>query len=158
MVSMAAAASVYPPPYAKDYHYGKDYHYAPAVYNFGYAVKDPYTYQDFGHEETRNGDLTKGSYYVDLPDGRRQIVSYYVDGYSGYVADVKYVGEAKSPEYKPAYKPAYYPAYRPAYWSTAHSFLSRVLIKYVFLNKVLPLFQKTIIFRFDLVLAAIYRP
>ena len=47
---------------------------APPYYNYGYAVKDPYTYADFGHEETRSGDNTKGSYQVLLPDGRRQVL------------------------------------------------------------------------------------
>ena len=40
------------------------------------------------------------------------------DGYSGYVADVSYEGEAQYPEEKPAYKPRYepaYPRYQPAY-------------------------------------------
>ena len=45
----------------------------------------------FGHAEDRDGYSTKGTYYVDLPDGRRQVVTYHVaDDYSGYVADVKY--------------------------------------------------------------------
>ena len=82
---------------------------APAYYSFDYAVKDDYTYVDMGHKEDRNGDNTKGSYFVVLPDGRRQTVTYYVDGYSGYVADVSYDGYAKAYDYKPAYnKPSYY--------------------------------------------------
>merc|ERR1711911_433778 len=135
-VAVAAGASVYP---AKSYNHEYDYKpsypvhkenydYAPAQYDFAYAVKDDYSYVDMGHNEHRNGDNTKGEYFVVLPDGRRQTVTYYVDGYSGFVADVKYSGEAKydhdykpaykaayEPAYKPAYKPAYEPAYKPAY-------------------------------------------
>ncbi len=91
---------------------------APAHYDFGYKVKDDYYYVDFGHNENRNGHNTKGQYNVVLPDGRRQVVNYYVDGYSGYVADVKYEGDYKpaySADYKPAYKPAYKPEYKPEY-------------------------------------------
>ena len=66
-----------------------------------------------GHNEARNGDDTKGSYFVVLPDGRRQTVNYYVNGYSGYVADVAYDGYAKAYDYKPAAYAA--PAYKPAY-------------------------------------------
>lgn len=67
-----------------------------------------------GHKESRNGDNTKGSYTVVLPDGRRQTVNYHVDGYSGYVADVQYDGYAKAYDYKPAAYPAK-PAYKPVY-------------------------------------------
>ena len=91
---------------------------APAHYNFDYAVKDDYSYVDMGHNEQRHGDNTEGKYYVVLPDGHRQIVSYYVDGDSGFVADVKYTGEAKYDHaYKPAYVPSYDHAYKPAYTS-----------------------------------------
>ena len=49
---------------------------------------------------------------MNLPDGRVQIVTYTADG-NGFVADVKYEGEAQYPEYKPApYAPK--PAYAPA--------------------------------------------
>ncbi|XP_042226795.1 extensin-like [Homarus americanus] len=69
-----------------------------AKYDFSYAVKDDLSGNDFGHQETRDGDNTQGSYYVQLPDGRLQTVTYYVEGDSGYVADVKYDGEARYPD------------------------------------------------------------
>ena len=65
--------------------------------------------------------MTSGSYRVLLPDGRTQIVTYKDDSY-GYVADVRYEGVAKYPEYKkpsvpvPVYKvpEAAAPLYRTA--------------------------------------------
>jgi hypothetical protein len=100
-------------------------------YSFAWAVKDDYTYNDYAHQETADDKgYVSGSYRTLLPDGRTQTVTYKADDYSGYVADVKYDGEAKYPEYKPSgYKPAAaypspaypssypaaYPAYKPAY-------------------------------------------
>ena len=100
------------------------YHPAPAykqpayadaapVYAYNYAVADDYSGANFGQNENRDGYKTYGEYRVALPDGRTQIVTYNVeDGYSGYVADVRYEGQATYPEYKPTYKAA--PAYKPA--------------------------------------------
>ena len=70
-----------------------------------------------GQYEGRDGDHTTGNYWVVLPDGRKQVVNYKVDGYSGYVADVTYDGYAKAYDYKPTYSaPAYSaPAYKAAY-------------------------------------------
>jgi len=82
---------------------------APAHYKYDYAVKDDY-YNNYGAEESREGDSTKGSYFVDLPDGRRLVVTYYVNGDSGFVADVKYEGEIKPYEAKPYEHKA--PAYK----------------------------------------------
>merc|ERR1712038_307047 len=90
---------------------------AAPVYNFQYGVSDGYTRAVFSHNEDRNNYDTKGEYRVNLPDGRVQIVTYSA-GPDGYVADVKYEGEASYPEYKPApytaYNPAPAPAYKPA--------------------------------------------
>merc|ERR1711994_1053850 len=72
-----------------------------AVYTWEYAVKDDYTNNDFGHKESRNGAHTDGKYYVALPDGRLQTVTYTVDGYSGYVPQVEYAGEAHYADAKP---------------------------------------------------------
>ena len=79
--------------------------YEDAKYEFDWQVDEDYN--KFGQEEQRDGDNTQGSYYVDLPDGRRQTVTYYVDGDSGFVAEVNYEGEARyseesSEEYRPS--------------------------------------------------------
>ncbi|XP_037801783.1 cuticle protein 8-like [Penaeus monodon] len=66
-----------------------------AKYDFQWAVSDDSSSNEFGHQEARDGDDTQGSYYVQLPDGRLQKVTYYVDGDSGYVAEVSYEGEAR---------------------------------------------------------------
>ncbi|KAK3876097.1 hypothetical protein Pcinc_019074 [Petrolisthes cinctipes] len=72
----------------------ESYESSEAKYDFNWAVKDDSSYNDFGQQEARDGDNTQGSYYVQLPDGRLQKVTYYVDGDDGYIADVKYDGEA----------------------------------------------------------------
>ena len=74
---------------------------------YGYAIEDTQSYNNFHHHETSNAKVTTGSYRVALPDGRTQIVTYRADE-NGYVADVKYEGDAKYPEPTP-YKPASYP-------------------------------------------------
>ncbi|XP_063601165.1 uncharacterized protein LOC134777265 [Penaeus indicus] len=68
-----------------------------AKYDFNWAVNHDDSGNDFGHQEARDGDHTQGSYYVQLPDGRLQTVKYFVDGDSGYVAEVNYEGEARLP-------------------------------------------------------------
>ncbi|XP_076059591.1 pro-resilin-like [Oratosquilla oratoria] len=105
--ALVAVALMAPPP-----HYGyappAPVYHPPAKYDFDYTVKDEYSGNDFGHQESRDGYNTKGSYYVLLPDGRLQKVSYTVNGDSGFVAEVTYEGEAKYPVYKaPTYPPVY---------------------------------------------------
>ena len=85
----------------------------PAKYSYSYSVQDDYTSNNYGANEDRDGYATSGSYYVALPDGRLQKVSYSVNGDGGYVAEVTYEGEAQYPEAKP-YAAAPAPAYKPA--------------------------------------------
>ena len=49
------------------------------LYTYSYNVKDGYDI-NFGADESRDGEDTAGSYYVSLPDGRLQKVSYNVNG------------------------------------------------------------------------------
>ena len=56
-------------------------HFSPAHYGFGYEVNADYA--TYGHQESREGEYTKGVYHVDLPDGRKQVVNYHVEGDSG---------------------------------------------------------------------------
>ena len=75
-----------------------DYEYSP--YHYEYKVEDDKEYLHFGQEEEDDGSgNVHGHYYVNLPDGRLQHVNYYVNGYSGYVAEVSYDGEAHHPSY-----------------------------------------------------------
>ncbi|XP_037791568.1 pro-resilin-like [Penaeus monodon] len=59
---------------------------SPAQYDFNYAVKDDYSSNDFGHQEDRDGYDTRGSYYVLLPDGRLQKVTYSVNSFTKHLA------------------------------------------------------------------------
>lgn len=61
-------------------------------YAFSYTVKDKASGDDFSHTQQQVDGAVKGSYNVQLPDGRMQIVSYIAD-HNGYRADVKYENE-----------------------------------------------------------------
>ena len=60
-----------------------------ADYDWEYKVLDHYSGNDFGHKESRKDYLTTGEYYVLLPDGRRQTVTYVADQ-NGYVPQIVY--------------------------------------------------------------------
>ncbi|XP_037802456.1 pro-resilin-like isoform X3 [Penaeus monodon] len=96
LAAIAAADSFesfeYRPP--KVLSFFESYESGEAKYDFNWAVSHDPSSNEFGHQEARDGDHTQGSYYVQLPDGRLQTVKYFVDGDSGYVAEVNYEGEA----------------------------------------------------------------
>lgn len=59
-------------------------------YSFSYKVKDEEENLHFGHQESSDGKVVSGYYYVLLPDGRTQHVTYTADNVNGYVAKVEY--------------------------------------------------------------------
>jgi len=75
-------------------------HYEPSPYHYEYKVHDDKKYLDFGAEEEGDGKGdVHGFYHVQLPDGRLQRVTYTVNDYSGYIADVSYDGKAEHPSH-----------------------------------------------------------
>ena len=67
----------------------------PTPYAFDYGVSAGYT--NFGHSEKGNGyGGVTGGYWVNLPDGRVQKVSYVAD-YGGFRPVVTYAGKAHYP-------------------------------------------------------------
>ncbi|XP_064088283.1 uncharacterized protein LOC135202741 [Macrobrachium nipponense] len=63
-------------------------------YSYEYNVKDDYEGAHFGHKESGEGSNTNGQYFVRLPDGRVQTVTYYTDK-EGFHSDVAYAGNVK---------------------------------------------------------------
>merc|ERR1712025_1312598 len=123
-VAAPAADGPPPPAYAPAPYHPPAKGYAPEKlppqpFAYQYGVADDYSGANYEKAETQGADGNlQGSYRVNLPDGRVQIVTYTADHTNGFVADVKYEGVAQYPEekpYKPAppkYAPA--PAYKPA--------------------------------------------
>lgn len=64
-----------------------DYYHRPQ-YAFNYGVNDPLTGDNKHHEETRNGDIVKGSYSLVEADGTRRVVHYTADPVNGFNAVV----------------------------------------------------------------------
>ncbi|EDW79184.1 uncharacterized protein Dwil_GK12728 [Drosophila willistoni] len=58
-------------------------------YKYAYNVQDVLTGDSKTQEETRDGDIVRGSYSLIEPDGSRRIVSYYADPINGFNAVVQ---------------------------------------------------------------------
>ncbi|XP_045617289.1 pro-resilin [Procambarus clarkii] len=69
-----------------------------AKYSFEWRVDHDPSSNEYGHEESRDGDDTQGRYFVVLPDGRLQQVVFTVSGSSGYKPRVTYEGSIDSLE------------------------------------------------------------
>ncbi|XP_055625414.1 uncharacterized protein LOC129768058 [Toxorhynchites rutilus septentrionalis] len=68
----------------------KDYNAYPK-YRYEYGVKDTKTGDHKSHWEMRDGDIVKGSYTLDAPDGTQRIVEYRADDKHGFKAIVKII-------------------------------------------------------------------
>lgn len=75
-----------------------DDYYAYPKYKFEYGVKDPHTGDHKSQWEIRDGDVVKGQYTVDEPDGTTRIVQYTSDKHNGFNAVVKKIGKAFHPQ------------------------------------------------------------
>ena len=95
----SALASYYPSPKhpSKPAAGYKGSQYGKPEYSYAYGIDDKQAGIKLDVKESRDGKRTVGEYITKLPDGRNQKVSYYVDGKSGFVADVKYDGVARHP-------------------------------------------------------------
>ncbi|KAJ6632699.1 Cuticle protein 19 [Pseudolycoriella hygida] len=79
---------------------GGDHHdyYEHPKYKFDYGVKDPHTGDHKKQWETRDGDVVKGGYTLEEPDGTTRVVEYKSDKHNGFNAIVKKIGHAHHPQ------------------------------------------------------------
>lgn len=80
-------------------------------------MKDPYTGDSKSQTETREGDVVRGQYTVDDPDGTTRIVDYSSDPVNGFKVSINKQPNGNAP-YVPAspysrYAPYAYPGAYP---------------------------------------------
>ncbi|KAG6802739.1 pro-resilin isoform X1 [Apis mellifera caucasica] len=72
------------------------HHHEPGMpFDFNYAVKEDAFGNDYSHNAISDGDIVRGEYRVQLPDGRLQIVRYTADWKHGFSAQVSYDGNPR---------------------------------------------------------------
>ncbi|XP_034935420.1 ribonuclease 3-like [Chelonus insularis] len=82
-----------PQPTGNHDHSTGDHHHEPGMpFDFNYAVKEDAFGNDYSHNAISDGDIVRGEYRVQLPDGRTQIVRYTADWKHGFSAQVTYEG------------------------------------------------------------------
>ncbi|XP_018323695.1 histidine-rich glycoprotein-like isoform X2 [Agrilus planipennis] len=69
----------------------------PGYYQFSYGVNDPHTKDHKHQHEEKDGDVVKGSYSFDEPDGTKRVVDYVAGPHKGFQAVVKRIGTAYHP-------------------------------------------------------------
>lgn len=57
-------------------------------FDFSYAVNEREFGNEYSHNAISDGDVTRGEYRIQLPDGRMQVVKYTADWATGYHAQV----------------------------------------------------------------------
>lgn len=66
-------------------------------YKYAYGVDDPHSGDHKSQAEVRDGDVVKGFYAIDEPDGTKRIVHYTADDHNGFTAVVEKIGHAVHP-------------------------------------------------------------
>ncbi|XP_071631470.1 uncharacterized protein [Temnothorax longispinosus] len=67
------------------------HHHEPGMpFDFNYAVKEDVFGNDYSHNAISDGEITRGKYKVQLPDGRTQIVRYTADWQHGFRPQISY--------------------------------------------------------------------
>ncbi|XP_045493349.1 extensin-1-like [Colias croceus] len=122
-VYQAAPAQVYHAAPAPVAYHAAPVHYAAPVakvlaqpeefahpkYDFSYAVSDPHTGDDKQQQESRDGDVVKGSYSFHEADGSIRTVEYSADDHNGFNAVVHNSAPTAAPVvYKQAVAPVVY--------------------------------------------------
>ncbi|CAG4977072.1 unnamed protein product [Colias eurytheme] len=83
--------------------------FAHPKYDFSYAVSDPHTGDDKQQQESRDGDVVKGSYSFHEADGSIRTVEYTADDHNGFNAVVHNSAPTAAPVvYKQAVAPVVY--------------------------------------------------